>query len=470
MRDQELEERLRTAVEHAAPNALDRILASCGPQTQTTAVVPMRRPHARRRWAALAVAAALVLVCGLSFWHAGNSVASVVSLDVNPSIQLQVNSKERVLAADPLNEDAQVILDGMDLKGTQLNVAVNAIVGSLLQHGYLDKISSAILISVEDQDLQRASQLESSLTDTVNTALQNASSGAAVLSQAISSDAELDSLARSSNLSVGKAALIRDVQSLNSSLAVDGLAALSVEELEQLRQTGAARGLPIGKDAAAAAALAYAGLSGDTAVWDADPELDETPAHYEVEVETSFGEFEYNVDAYSGQVLSGPANIQTAAPPASSGSTASITEAQAKSIALTDAGVQESAALGLQVKRDWDDGRLFYKVEFRTDGLEYEYEILAADGTIWSAERDGDDDWHTSFSASSTVSIDAAAAKSTALAHAGLSASAVTGFQCELDEDDGCYRYEIEFRANGQEYEYEIDAATGTVLKAEIDD
>lgn len=29
MRDQELEERLRTAVEHAAPNALDRILASC---------------------------------------------------------------------------------------------------------------------------------------------------------------------------------------------------------------------------------------------------------------------------------------------------------------------------------------------------------------------------------------------------------------------------------------------------------
>ena len=56
------------------------------------------------------------------------------------------------------------------------------------------------------------------------------------------------------------------------------------------------------------------------------------------------------------------------------------------------------------------------------------------------------------------------------MSHAGLSASAVTGFQCELDEDDGRYRYEIEFRANGMEDEYEIDAATGTVLKAEMDD
>ena len=104
----------------------------------------------------------------------------------------------------------------------------------MLQHGYLDKISSAILISVEDQDLQRASQLESSLTDTVNSALQNVSSGAAVFSQAIASDAELESLARSSSLSVGKAALIRDVQALNSSLSLDDLSALSVEELEQL--------------------------------------------------------------------------------------------------------------------------------------------------------------------------------------------------------------------------------------------
>ena len=168
MRDQDLEQRLRTAAEHAAPDPLDRILSSCG--TQKGTVIPMNtNPKKKSRWAPLTAAAVLAFILcgglGIRGWQTANTVASVVSLDVNPSIQIQVNSKEKVLSADALNQDAQVILADMELKGTQLNVAVNAIVGSLLQNGYLDSISSAILISVEDEDTQRASRLETTLTD-----------------------------------------------------------------------------------------------------------------------------------------------------------------------------------------------------------------------------------------------------------------------------------------------------------------
>lgn len=472
IREQELEQRLRTAMDHAAPDALDRILASC--EAQKGIVIPMeqaRKPR-RRRWASLAVAAALAVVCcvfGLTSWHGANAVASVVSLDVNPSIQLQVSKNEKVLSAEALNEDARVILDGMDLKGTQLKVAVNAIVGSLLQNGYLDRLSSAILISVEDDDAQRAARLESDLTAEVGTALENASAGAAILSQILSMDTGLQAQAQSSSISVGKAAMIRDIQALNSQLDFDALSALSVEELKQLRETGAPD-MPIGTAAAAAAAMKYAGVSSSAVTYDVDPELDEYPAYYEVELYTASGEFDYNVDAWTGQVLKGPANVSsitgTTTP---SGTSGGISADKAKSIALADAGVSESSALGLRVKQDWDDGMAIYEVEFRCNGAEYEYDIRSSDGAILKSERDDDNDYYytTAPSASGSL-VGEAAAQSAALTHAGVKESDTSYLSCHLEYDDGRVEcYEVEFQAGSTQYEYEIGPYDGAVWKAE---
>ena len=61
-------------------------------------------------------------------------------------------------------------------------------------------------------------------------------------------------------------------------------------------------------------------------------------------------------------------------------------------------------------------------------------------------------------------------AKEIALKDAGLSASQVSFVRAGLDWDNGRMEYEVEFWKDNVEYDYEIDAATGTVLKAEIDD
>lgn len=469
MRDQDLEQRLRTAAEHAAPDPLDRILSSCG--TQKGTVIPMNtNPKKKSRWAPLTAAAVLAFILcgglGIRGWQTANTVASVVSLDVNPSIQIQVNSKEKVLSADALNQDAQVILADMELKGTQLNVAVNAIVGSLLQNGYLDSISSAILISVEDEDTQRASRLETTLTDEVNTALQNASAGASVLSQVMTQDAALAAQAQENSISVGKAALIQRIQSLNSKLDFEDLAALSVEELKQLEEAGAP-GLPIGKAAAAQAAEEYAGtLELDSVTWEADAELDEVPAHYEVELRTAWGNFEYKVDAYTGKVLKGTQGIAGKLQISAPASSVLISESKARAIALSDAGVTESSALGLKVKLDWEDGTQVYEVEFRANGIEYEYEIDAAAGTVRSAERDGGGSKTTSNT--STAYIGEAAAKAAALSHAGVEENAVKFCNVWLEYDDGQpEHYEVEFQAGNTMYQYEIGLYDKTVLECE---
>jgi uncharacterized membrane protein YkoI len=56
-----------------------------------------------------------------------------------------------------------------------------------------------------------------------------------------------------------------------------------------------------------------------------------------------------------------------------------------------------------------------------------------------------------------------------ALSHAGLDSSQVSGTEVEMDCENGVIVYEVEFRYGGQDYEYEIDASTGEIVKSEMD-
>ena len=65
--------------------------------------------------------------------------------------------------------------------------------------------------------------------------------------------------------------------------------------------------------------------------------------------------------------------------------------------------------------------------------------------------------------------IGKARAKEIALDHAGLTYSDVSFVRVELDWDDGRAVYEGEYRVGWTEYEFEMDAATGTLLEWEMD-
>ena len=357
MTNDQMERRLSAALDKTAPDDVDGVLSRCTERKGT--VVPMKKKNNRmKKWmqAVAACLAVLLLGGGGLLVQQAHAVTSVVSLDVNPSIELRVNSREKVVSCQALNQEAQAVLEdmdgGRDLKGVKADVAVNAIVGSLVRCGYLDSLSSAILISVEDKDQARAQRLQQELTGAVDGALAAGDSRAAVLSQTVQQDKELEKQAKANNISTGKAALIRQAMALNGSLTFEGLAQLSVEELRDLIEAGAP-GMPIGMQAALEAAAQYAGLTtADITDADVDPELDETPAHYEVEFQVpGKGELEYKVEAYTGQVLTGQANVQPSTPVNPSGD---IGMEAAKSAALKHTGL--STAVFTKAERDYDDG------------------------------------------------------------------------------------------------------------------
>lgn len=402
MTNEKMEQRLASAVEKTAPDDVGGVLSRCEMRKGTVINMPIMKT-AKRKWTILVAAclAVVLLAGGGVLYQQANAVASVVSLDVNPSIELKVNSSEKVLVCTPLNDDAKAILadmgEGADLKGAKLDVAVNAIVGSLVRNGYLSSISSAIMISVEDKNADRAQKLQQELASAVDVALQTGESKASVLTQTVQQNAELDQQARENNISTGKAALVNRVLALNSTLKFEELAAFSVGELKDLIEAGAPA-MPIGKDKALDVAVKAFGnaTSAQISYSEVDAELDETPAHYEVEIITQSGEeFEYKIDAYTGVILEtkreAADGTETPSGDSSFPTLGSTNYAKVKAIILKYLGISENNIYDMNIKLEVEDGTLVYEVEFKSDHIEYSFKINAATGVVLEYEAERDD-------------------------------------------------------------------------------
>lgn len=176
--------------------------------------------------------------------------------------------------------------------------------------------------------------------------------------------------------------------------------------------------------------------------------------------------------------------------------------------ALNDAGVKEEDTTRLKVSEDRDDGRKTYEIQFDANGKEYEYEIDATDGDILSVDTEtiqnstvqnntqGKDDSGNENAAGSQLGQTQNGTGSTEQNGTGNAAQNGTGntaqnpsnvalsmeeaiqialervpgatdrdVRIELDFDDGQYKYEGDIIHEQREYDFEIDANTGTVLE-----
>lgn len=184
---------------------------------------------------------------------------------------------------------------------------------------------------------------------------------------------------------------------------------------------------------------------------------------YEITFYFESTEYDYEVRESDGVILA-KNKEQVGSDTTSNNARGKITMEQAKEIALKHIGVTEKQVAYTKTKTDYDDGILYYEIEFIYQNTEHEFEIRANDGKItdYSAEK-------TKNSTDKKKDIGAEPAKKIALKHAGVSEKQVSALRVKREYDDGTACYEIEFIYNGAEYEYQIKASDGTVLEFDID-
>ena len=510
MDNEKIEQRIRRLAEHTAPDQLTGILEAC--EARKGNVITMNEVKKKKnRLLPIAVAAALVLVClggylGLSYANRADlpaeySVASVITLDVNPSLNIVMDESDKVLEVQPLNDDAKTVIGDMDFAGSSLDVTVNALIGSMLVNGYLDDIRNSILVSVENGDSAKAESLQQQVSALISSAVGDGGFEASVLTQTVTATSESAALAEQYGISEGKAELILKVCAADPTLTAESLAPLSVNDISLIAgsrgisdstvsQTGTASSKGyISVDEAKSAAYAHAGVAESDVVYvETDFDSEHGVMVYEVEFYAGNVEYEYDINAQTGEVVKYAQQNTGTSILSGTVSGDYIGETAAKEAALSHAGVSEADVCWLKADFDSDDGIYLYELEFAANGVKYDYDVNALTGDIVKFEQEqtgnlsgngnganssgtGNGNQYGSGAGSVDTGsfIGEAAAKSAALSDAGVSESDVTRIKCELDRDNGSYKYEIEFDVGRMEYEYEVDASTGAILKSEHD-
>ena len=123
----------------------------------------------RTRFAAIiAVAAVFLVMMSAGVW-AYVTPQYHISLDVNPGMVLEVNRFERVIGVDPVNEEAETVLEGLNLNNQRIDDAISRAIARFVDAGYFSEDDQNVAITSSSQNDERANQLTERLRNVIDT-------------------------------------------------------------------------------------------------------------------------------------------------------------------------------------------------------------------------------------------------------------------------------------------------------------
>ncbi len=264
-------------------------------------------------------------------------------------------------------------------------------------------------------------------------------------------------------------------------------------------------------DEAKAIAMTHAGVTeGGYYGYEFSFDIEHGVAVYEIDFKTAETEYEYDINASTGEIVKNKQeyNDDTRKPPQFQNATTAdttvqapavttpdatvqtptattppavteyITVDEAKTTALTHAGVAEGDYYDYEFGFDTEHGVAVYEIDFKTLENEYEYDINAVTGEIVKEKKEYNDDRQEAEAILGQKNTDATTdvattyitsedAKAIALSDAGVHENNIYDYELDFEVEHGVAVYEIEFESMNYEHEYDINAVTGEIIKSD---
>lgn len=403
----------------------------------------------------LSFACLIIIFIGLLYFN-NNSVA-VIGIDVNPSLELSVNSRNKVVKINTNNDDAKRMLDGLNLNGTSIDMALNTIFASMIKDGYLTSEENSVLLSVVDGKYE-ISDLANSVLDY----LKSEDVDSSIIIESTDTTNFDNELAKEYNISVSKIKLVKSIVSANSLYNFDDLVKLSTNELNLLSNNSMNKNENVTiignaskskyKTVSEIKEIIFkeAGVSSNK-VKNLNIELDyfDDKMIYMCKFISNEFDYYYAIDAITGKILELKSHFDYNSD--GFGDDYYLKEKEIKDIVIKKTNVTNY--YDYKIESNYIAGKPVYEVKFKTDILEYELKINAINGDIISYEVINTDKNLKILSQDKIKNI------------VFNDARVVDYYNYEMILDIDNKVYDISFKTDDKSFKYKVNAKTGKILK-----
>ena len=405
-------------------------------------------------WAKLGIMAAclaLVLCTGIAT-HAirSNATAGTFTMDVNPSVEYTIAKSGIVKNVRCLNSDAENALSDVALGKQSVETALTRTVAAYEACGYMENGEATVLISF-DSRLDANAELKASLSAEIRNALEQTDAvGTLVFHSEMTENAEAAKIAEEFHVSLGRADWILTAAD-KTGLPTDEVAHMSLDELLKFQEASGIASVSVSKfislEEAKKIALKDAKLDELTQkIVFTREELNRNQGKpcYLLEFYTGTNQYFYQIDAKSGSIIYAGKFI---------------TLSEAKKIALDDAGCKDKVSFTEETLVSGGIKTPYYRLVFADAKTQWTYRIDAVLGNV--LEKQQKEIVTTDF-----ISLEEA--KKIALEDAGLDEATqkIVFTREELSRNQGKPCYLLEFYTGTNQYFYQIDAKSGSIIYA----
>lgn len=180
--------------------------------------------------------ACFLMVVGVGWFVQFGMIYSVVNVDVNPSLEIMVNRRDKVLSVRDNNQAAKEFLKGRNYKGWDITEMMESLVDDLALQGYLTDEKNIILLSVDSKSQNVSNGLQTALPTAVSGALADYGIMPKMFIQQLSKNKEIQKQAEQYHISQGRQQFINLILRQNSSLKEEDLVSMNLADLISLAE------------------------------------------------------------------------------------------------------------------------------------------------------------------------------------------------------------------------------------------